>query len=331
MAVQVLEILVTGFLFLSVVFAIGCVPIYYVKKRSSMMGEQVYLTMLSLFGVGMLLGTAIMLVIPEGIEACLENRGNVGINLLIGFLVVYCLDQAASVLGNMSNQQRRVSNYSFPQMSGAEVTSIKDVLNPKKIVSSVFRNQVVFALVVHGFSDGLAMGASTNNDSLKIATLIAIVIHKIPAVLSLSSLMVTKQNLPTWEAVSNLLVFAASTPLAYLLISLINLGTWGPMEWISGNILLMSGGSLLYAGVSALLGNHRHSPNHPLDPTEAVVPDFNGSSGSYDLLPKDMTPFEVIEAPGSLKSTPLPYGETAYVLAGVIIPVVVSYLIREKS
>ncbi|SCU85588.1 LAFA_0D16556g1_1 [Lachancea sp. 'fantastica'] len=319
MAVQVLEILVTSFLFLSVVFAIGCVPIYYVKNRSSVIGQPMYLTVLSLIGVGMLLGTAIMLVIPEGIEACLGNNGNVGINLLIGFLVVYCLDQAASVLGQMPNR----GAFAFAHLPGAEITSLKDVLNPKKMVSSVFKNQVVFALVIHGFSDGLAMGASANSESLKIATLVAIIIHKIPAVLSLSSLMVTKQNLPTWEAVSNLLAFAASTPLAYLLLSLINLGTWGPMEWISGNILLMSGGSLLYAGVSALLGNHQHSP------TETAVENFAGTSAAYDVLPKDMTPFEVGETVES-ETTPR-YGETVYVLGGVVIPVVVSYLIREKS
>ncbi|SCU85325.1 LAME_0D00936g1_1 [Lachancea meyersii CBS 8951] len=323
MAVQILEIFITSFLFLTVVFAIGCVPIYYVKNRESS-EEQLYLGMVSLFGIGMLLGTAIMLVIPEGIDACLEHDGNVGINLLIGFLVVYFLDQVASALGNPTHQRWS----SFSEDSRLESTGVRDLFSPRKVISLVLKNQVVFALVVHGFSDGLAMGASTNNVSVKVATLIAIVIHKIPAVISLSSLMVTKQNLPTLEAVSNLLVFSASTPFAYFFVSLINMRNWGPLEWISGNILLMSGGSLLYAAVSALLGNHKHHANQPLEDAE-LAPGFNAGSTSFENFPKDMTPFEVIESPRSKPS--VPYGETIYVLGGVVIPVVVSYLIREKK
>ncbi|SCV06201.1 LANO_0H24322g1_1 [Lachancea nothofagi CBS 11611] len=321
MSTSLFEILITSFLFLTVVFAIGCIPIYYVKNKESS-GEDLFLSMLSLFGMGMLLGTAFMLVIPEGIDACLEHNGNVGINLLIGFLVVYLLDQAASVVSQNTGQTR----WSSFLQEGCELTSLRDLLNVKKAFTLVVRNQVVFALVIHGFSDGLAMGASTNNDSVKIATLAAIIIHKIPAVLSLSSLMVTKQKLPTLEAASNLLAFASSTPLAYLVVSLINMKNWGPLEWISGNILLMSGGSLFYAAVSALLGNHSHT-NDSHEYAEAHENFISGPT-SYEFAPKDMTPFEVIGAAAQRK---VPFGETTYVLGGVLIPIIVSYLIREKA
>ncbi|SCU77541.1 LADA_0A00980g1_1 [Lachancea dasiensis] len=321
MSASIVEIIVTSFLFFAVVSAIGCVPIYYVKNTQSL-GNEKYLGILSLFGVGMLLGTAFMLVIPEGISACLEHEGNVGVNLLMGFLVVYALDRVASMVSRNSAHIRWCS---FLQ-ERCELESLRDILKPKKVVSLVVRNQVVFALVVHGFSDGLAMGASTNNDSVKVATLAAIIIHKIPAVLSLSSLMVTKQKLPTLEAISNLLAFAASTPLAYFVVSLINMENWGPLEWISGNVLLMSGGSLLYAAVSALSGNHKNHETYEYSETEV---NLGLEPTALDINYKDMTPFQLVDA--GVPNASLPYDESVYVLCGVIVPVVVSYIIREKD
>ncbi|CAR24536.1 Mn(2+) transporter ATX2 [Lachancea thermotolerans CBS 6340] len=319
MSVTLSEVLVTAFLFLTVVFAIGLVPIYLVGRRDA--GESKYLAMFSLFGVGMLLGTSFMLVIPEGVEACLEHNGNVGLNLLIGFMVVFFLDNVASAVAKGAKTSRLSS---FLQ-DAPEMNSWKDVLKPKKALTLVVRNQVVFALVVHGCSDGLAMGAATSNDSVKFATLIAIIIHKIPAVLSLSSVMVTKQHLPALEAVSNLLAFSMSTPGAYIVISALNLKKWEALEWVSGNILLMSGGSLLYAAVSALLGGHDRTPEtHEVRGAEPLM----SSSLDQEFTSKDMTPFEIVSSPVKEE---VPHGETLYVVAGVIIPVIVSYLISEKS
>lgn len=319
MSVSLAEVLVTAVLFLTVVFAIGLVPIYYVKKNANR--QEQYLTMFSLFGVGMLLGTAFMLVIPEGIDACLEHKGNVGLNLLIGFLVVYFLDNFASTVTRTAGSTRWGSFLQERQ----EILSIREILNPRKSASLVIKNQVVFALVVHGCSDGLAMGASASNDSVKFATLIAIVIHKIPAVLSLSSVMVTRQQLPTLEAVSNLLAFAASTPAAYLCISILNLKKSEALEWVSGNILLMSGGSLLYAAVSALLAKHE-TPTGATNYRDAEL--LLTDSTAQDTTSKDMTPFELV----SISTEPeLPYGETLYVVCGVIVPIVVSFFVRENN
>ena len=85
MATGIIEILLTATFFLLATFGIGLIPIFYVNRKVS--NEDKYVVFLSLFGIGMLLGTSFMLVIPEGVHACLQNDGNVGLNLLIGFLL----------------------------------------------------------------------------------------------------------------------------------------------------------------------------------------------------------------------------------------------------
>lgn len=276
-----------------------------------------YLTAFSLFGVGMLLGTSFMLVIPEGVYSCLEHDGNVGLNLLIGFLAVHLLDHFVRWVGKASKE----ASWACFMQQDPELNSFKDLLNLKKTSVLVIKNNVVFALVVHGLSDGLALGASITNDSLKVIMLIAIIIHKIPAVLSLTSLMVSKQKLPPLVAVSNLLAFAASTPVGYIVVSLLNLGNWKAMEWISGNLLLMSGGSLLYASFTAFLGNDNHQMETRND--GFVVVDGAPSTEPF----KDISDVEINSPPTS--PTHVPYGETIYVMAGVLIPTVISFFVNE--
>lgn len=315
MSAGITEVILTAIFFLVATFAIGVIPIYFFKKKLDT--DDMYLTAFSLFGVGMLLGTSFMLVIPEGVYSCLEHDGNVGLNLLIGFLAVHLLDHFVKWVGKASKE---ASWASFMQQD-PELNSFKDLLNFKKTSVLVIKNNVVFALVVHGLSDGLALGASITNDSLKVIMLIAIIVHKIPAVLSLTSLMVSKQKLPPLVAVSNLLAFAASTPVGYIVVSLLNLGNWKAMEWISGNLLLMSGGSLLYASFTAFLGND----NHHLETRNDGFVVVDGAPSTEPV--KDVSDVE-INSP-STSPTHVPYGETIYVMAGVLIPTVISFFVNE--
>lgn len=307
-------ILLASFLLIAT-FLIGLIPLYYIdKQKSSIVTNQegadsisdfttnadtqtinddvssyrVKIAVLSQFGIGMLLGTSFMLVIPEGIKACVEHDGNVGLNLLIGFLGVYVLDRLVTLWVS-----RKQTVYTH---DAVKFQSWKDIINhPRQIWMNLIQNNVVFALFIHGLSDGIALGTTTNNDSLLIVVLIAIVIHKIPAVLSLTSLMVSRQNLMKWEVICNVFLFASSTPIGYIVLSLLNLSHSPTMDWISGNLLLMSGGSLLYASFTAFVGGDSH--DHDLSVEQEVV---------------------------------LPHDESVYVLIGVSIPLVISYCISEE-
>ncbi|EJS41693.1 atx2p [Saccharomyces arboricola H-6] len=306
-------ILLASFLLIAT-FLIGLIPLYYINKQKSAIladqeggdsasdistnantqtsnsgssGYRVKIAVLSQFGIGMLLGTSFMLVIPEGIKACVENNGNVGVNLLIGFLGVYILDRLVTLW--ISRKQTVYTH------DAVKFQNWKDIINhPRQIWMNLIQNNVVFALFIHGLSDGVALGTTSNNDSLLIVVLIAIVIHKIPAVLSLSSLMISRQNLLKWEIICNVFLFASSTPIGYIVLSILNLSHSSTMDWISGNLLLMSGGSLLYASFTAFVSKDSH--DHDLSVEEEVV---------------------------------LPHDESVYVLIGVCIPLVISYCISE--
>lgn len=312
MATGLIEILLTATFFLLATFGIGLIPIFYVNRKVS--NEDKYVVFLSLFGIGMLLGTSFMLVIPEGVHACLQNDGNVGLNLLIGFLAVYLLDKLVKWVGSSSYATRWGSLSNERPLS-----SLKDMLNIKKTTSLVLKNNVVFALVIHGFSDGVALGASSGNDSLKVIMLVAIIIHKIPAVLSLTSLMISKQKLEKLEVISNLFAFAASTPLGYLIVSLLNLKDFDAMEWLSGNLLLMSGGSLLYASFTAFLGGDNHNHNGD-DYVMVNTLEENSATENVNLADIEMIPETALK---------LKYDDSVYILSGVVIPVVISFFVGD--
>ncbi|KOG96586.1 Mn(2+) transporter ATX2 [Saccharomyces eubayanus] len=306
-------ILLAGFLLIAT-FLIGLIPLYYIdKQRSSIVidqegddsnsdistnanmqtsssgisGYRVKIAVLSQFGIGMLLGTSFMLVIPEGIKACVEHNGNIGLILLIGFLGVYIIDRLVTLW--ISGKQTIYTH------DAVKFQSWKDIINhPKQIWMNLIQNNVVFALFIHGLTDGIALGTTTNNDSLLIVVLIAIVIHKVPAVLSLTSLMISRQNLLKWEVICNVFLFASSTPIGYIVLSVLNLSQSSTMDRISGYLLLMSGGSLLYASFTAFVGGGSH--DHDLSVEEEVV---------------------------------LPHDESIYVLLGVSIPLVISFCISE--
>lgn len=344
MAVSLTQVLVLAFFLLVATFAIGWLPTHYVGQGIG--NRDKYVAILSQFGVGMLLGTSFTLVIPEGVNACLEHDGNVGLNLLIGFMVVYMLDRVVQMV------MRSSMGFRLLDSGTTDLESFRDVLrNPKRVFLAILKNNVVFALVVHGLSDGIALGTTSNNESLLIVVLIAIVIHKIPAVLSLSSIMISKQRLPRWEVLSNLFAFALSTPLGYVVVSVFNLRHSEAMDWIGGNLLLMSGGSLLYASFTAFTGGDSHDHmqleetvengcfregsafvlvdnNQPLAPEDASSNTTykNDNLGVTTENVSAMTPpSQISRADSEMTSSQ----ELMYVLLGVTVPTLISFFITD--
>ena len=313
----------------------------------------------------MLLGTSFMLVIPEGIKECIKHDGNVGLNLLIGFLAVYLLDRFIQIFTGDN------TDGVLPSLDENRVqfNSLKDLLrNPKEVVAGVIKNNVVFALFVHGLSDGIALGTTVQNSSLLFVMLIAIIIHKIPAVLSLTSLMISKQKLPKWEVISNLFAFSASTPIGYVCLSIFNLKHSETMSWLSGNLLLMSGGSLLFASFTAF-GGHAHTHGMSVAEDKANLPSDQQTAGTQNSSGSKTTPNEIgspewgprnynlvdeemmqssgltgnLDEVDDVTSTRLnrpkwwtrvldpdnPLDDSVYILAGVMVPTVISFIIRE--
>ncbi|CCH58706.1 hypothetical protein TBLA_0A09180 [Henningerozyma blattae CBS 6284] len=327
------SIILLAILLLVATFAVGIIPLYWLGHNSNKNSDK-YIYMLSQFGIGMLLGTSFMLVIPEGIKACVEHDGNVGLNLLVGFIGVYLLDRIVQLI-----MKRGTLDSRFEEAS--RINSLKDLIRyPKVPFLCILRNNVVFALFIHGLSDGIALGTTTGNGALLFVLLIAIVIHKIPATLSLSSLMISKQKLPKWEILSNLFAFALSTPLGYVVVSCFNLSDSSTMEVICGNLLLMSGGSLLYASFTAFVGGDEHdhsqiSSNENAVQYDKVESQSTNSRNATPIPPIDLNfedtdgNHETIQSSSNNNSKLLKYDESVYILIGVIIPLIISFVISE--
>lgn len=375
----VLNVLVVSVLLLVATFIIGLLPLFWLSRKGLNLKDinndsgileddelldhrqETYIQVMSHFGVGMLLGTSFMLVIPEGVNECLANDGNVGLNLLIGYLIVYILDRFTGLLLNrdeLSTNNQYPGSIIDPTYS-IELASWKDIFkNPKQVVLNIVKNNVVFALCIHGLSDGVALGSTVNNQSVLMVMLLAIVIHKIPAVLSLSSLMISRQNLSKWEVIVNLFAFASSTPIGYIIVSLFNLKQSETINWLSGNLLLMSGGSLLYAAFTAFSSSdEEHGHIHISDMYGSPSNNNTTSNNDYkdDNIPMDelvgVRSYKIVRNQSAPQSndddnsrlynynqaegtsinnySKLKYDKSVYILCGVILPVVISFIIRE--
>lgn len=112
-------------------------------------------------------------------------------------------------------------------------------------------------LVIHGAADGIAIGASslTGTAELGLVVFLAVLIHKGPAALGLTTTLLT-YHLSHAQIKNRLLIFSMSAPLGailtYALVSLFGTnggasvdGKFG-LSWWTGAVLLFSGGSFLY-------------------------------------------------------------------------------------
>lgn len=112
-------------------------------------------------------------------------------------------------------------------------------------------------LVIHGAADGIALGASslTGTAELGLIVFLAVLIHKGPAALGLTTTLLSL-HLPPAQIKNRLLVFSLSAPLGaivtYALVSLFGSSNGASVDgkhglgWWTGAVLLFSGGSFLY-------------------------------------------------------------------------------------
>ncbi|KAG5637361.1 hypothetical protein H0H81_004825 [Sphagnurus paluster] len=262
-------------------FACGILPLSFAFSKS-------YLDRLSAVGTGLLLGAALGVIIPEGIEAAVEENpehvptGTIALALLFGFTCMLIIEQLVSphshshahahaqpdtlvlhvVKGDSNTKSSDVEfDAELGDIEREEGTDRAGYMQRDAPVPTLVHDSaaapnrafpLTFGLVIHGLADGLALGASSLNkdqsggsSSLSLIVFLALIIHKAPTSLALTtSLLAT--SLPRIKCKQYLLVFASSTPVgaiaSYLLFSFLGSGNGG---W-TGVALLFSGGTFLY-------------------------------------------------------------------------------------
>ncbi|KAK9502330.1 hypothetical protein O3M35_011123 [Rhynocoris fuscipes] len=208
------------------------------------------LQIVSVFGAGLLVGTALSVIIPEGIRALFSStlshkrlvtthtlsaineapdlHAVIGVSLVLGFIVMLLVDQISS-----SHNRGDIEGGSKPKVTAT------------------------IGLVVHSAVDGVALGAAatTTHTDVELIVFIAIMLHKAPAAFGLVSFLM-HEGLDKKRIKRHLAVFSLAAPLMAL-VTYFCIGQEGKERLSSlnatGIAMLFSAGTFLYVATVHVL------------------------------------------------------------------------------
>jgi len=249
-------------------FSVGMLPLSFVFSKS-------HLAMLSTLGTGLLLGAALGVIIPEGIESISVHHqdflptSKIAFSLLTGFTFMFLIEQFTSHSPSLPSIPLNSSGSSDVQFDvdlgelerqegvGVETAGHISALDTSKRSAGVETQPkrseraypLTLGLVMHGIADGLALGVSALSNTetdLSFVVFLALIIHKAPTALALTTSLLST-TLPRSECKKHVAFFSASTPfgalVSYGLFYFLEAG--GEGDW-TGTALLISGGTFLY-------------------------------------------------------------------------------------
>ncbi|KAM8947502.1 zinc transporter ZIP9-like [Pelodytes ibericus] len=233
-------------------FLLGLIPL------AVKLSEQ-KLQFVSVLGAGLLCGTALAIIIPEGIELLdgsskggpvkcqdvvqTENITEsaesgfsipphffIGLSLVMGFILMFLVDQIGSYC-----------SYHDPRTGMSAGTSITATLG----------------LVIHAAADGVALGAAVASSQVSVQVIVffAVILHKAPAAFGLVSFLM-HAGLEKKQIQKHLLAFSLAAPLltitTYLILNMTG-GTSQHRLSATGNGMLFSAGTFLYVATVHVL------------------------------------------------------------------------------
>ncbi|KAI0647689.1 Zinc/iron permease [Trametes meyenii] len=260
-------------------FGTGMLPLSMAFSKSS-------LSSLSAIGTGLLLGAALGVVIPEcTLASSSQSEGfptsSIALSLIAGFTFMLVVERQVSHHSHPHGATEPPS-YQPPKPSDeatvefdvelgdlerTEGISAEETSRPPlpRVPSDTSESRqraypLTLGLVVHALADGLALGSAALSEAgqdapsgesvvpsgLSIVVFLALVIHKAPTALALTTSLLST-SLSHAQCKKHLAIFSASTPvgtlLSYTLLSFFGADSHG--RW-PGVALLFSGGSFLY-------------------------------------------------------------------------------------
>lgn len=228
--------------------------------------------LVSIVGTGILIGTALVVIVPEGVDTLYNNpggstRAEVGLSLLAGFLLMYLVDKMPNVISRsqsanfipVSVDMSSLRNSVFGEQSrhsGEEAPSPIATHGQGNEHSHDSVKSTSVGLVIHAIADGIALGASvaTENSALETIVFIAIMVHKAPAAFGLAAVLLQAGGVA--RAKKTLAIFAAAAPigaiLTFIVIALMGSSEHDLIQYWTGVLLLFSGGTFLYVAVHVM-------------------------------------------------------------------------------
>ncbi|XP_072912259.1 zinc transporter ZIP9-like isoform X1 [Hemitrygon akajei] len=256
------------------------------------------LKFVTVLGAGLLCGTALAVIIPEGIELLLASpltaqRWNltqshiamgtqevegreagaqqlvpphffIGISLVTGFLLMFVVDQVTSCIAWQGDETREPGQRSQPATSIPPVAGTSTEQGRRSGAGSSLT--ATLGLVIHAAVDGVALGTAAGSSqlSLQLIVFFAVILHKAPASFGLVSYLM-HAGLEKRQIHKHLLAFSLAAPL--LAISTFFIVRKSSLESLqqtkaTGIGLLFSAGTFLYVASVHVLpevsGQHSH-------------------------------------------------------------------------
>lgn len=241
---------------------------------------------ISAVGTGLLVGTCLIIIIPEGIEtlysaaphdphvhrrrdatgestpsssaassASYEPHAWVGLALIAGFLLMYLIDQVPRHASKITAQAKpmHISLANLSQgLHNAEEDDVSNDSSPfasTAAASTASGSTTTIGLVIHAAADGIALAASSfiSQSATGLVVFLALMVHKAPAAFGLTSVLL-KKGLSKREARAHLLIFSLAAPVAAMT-------TWTGVNLLAGGHVqgeegtrFMTGLLLLFSG-----------------------------------------------------------------------------------
>jgi len=273
-------------LLLSFAMLVGCYLAGAVPLAFSLSDEK--LRLVSVLGAGLLVGTALAVIIPEGVHALLFPSGDhheghhvvekaAGVNT--GAVVGSAHKEDIKLAGAEAHHHESESGVELHSWIGvALVLGFVFMLIVDQIGGHVHshvsaadssagqnRNKITatLGLVVHAAADGIALGAaaSTSQTHVEIIVFIAIMLHKAPAAFGLVSFLL-HEGFDRARIRKHLTVFAFSAPVLAI-ITYVGLNQSGKDALLNNNAtgiaMLFSGGTFLYVATVHILPKLAHA------------------------------------------------------------------------
>nr|A0A3Q7ZPG5.1 RecName: Full=Zinc transporter ZIP9; Short=ZIP-9; AltName: Full=Solute carrier family 39 member 9; AltName: Full=Zrt- and Irt-like protein 9 [Micropogonias undulatus]AII20594.1 membrane androgen receptor [Micropogonias undulatus] len=267
---------------LSVAMLVGCYVAGTIPLAVNFSEEK--LKLITVLGAGLLCGTALAVIIPEGVHAIYEeilegghhSHGQAGV-----VEVSEAKGDAESVLSGGGKHEHSheqlhacigvslVLGFVFmllvDQIGSSHVHSTEDPESARVTSSKI---TTTLGLVVHAAADGVALGAaaSTSQTSVQLIVFVAIMLHKAPAAFGLVSFLM-HAGLERNRIRKHLLVFALAAPVLAMLTFLgLSQSSKEALSDINatGVAMLFSAGTFLYVATVHVLpevggGGHSHA------------------------------------------------------------------------
>ncbi|XP_039597044.1 zinc transporter ZIP9 [Polypterus senegalus] len=242
------------------------------------------LNLVTVLGAGLLCGTALAVIIPEGVHALYEEilEGKHGLVESQAVEAVVKSGEGVAVAAEHDHAHDHAQLHAYigvslvlgfvfmllvDQIGTSHVHSADD---PEAARTANSKITTTLGLVVHAAADGVALGAaaSTSQTSVQLIVFVAIMLHKAPAAFGLVSFLM-HAGLERNRIRKHLLVFALAAPLMSML-TYVGLSK-SSKEALSevnatGVAMLFSAGTFLYVATVHVLpevggGGHSHMPS----------------------------------------------------------------------